>query len=540
MHLKRWEKYALVGATAVLLGGVSLVLPAGASRGASVSLTAPDTEFASEVEELGYQHALDHLVARNETRIINASPAAAAPRPAVAGDPSTVGQWTAPFDPGTPSIGIHAAMLRTGKVLMFGTRFGTKGFYSGAYVWDPITGAIHQTNPPNMIFCGGQTILADGKVYVAGGTLGGTGPKGALTNMLFDPVTETWTTAQANPTGYWYPTVTELQDGTGLIQSGTDSSGVLNPNVVRFNPNGTPQVSTVAVNAFDDYYAMVQILPDGNLLVEQSGKVQLLNPTTWTYSDAGAYLQKYKTAIGAGSVLLPGPPSGSNKVAVFGGFGVNPNLVTDKVQQYDATNKTAPFSFLAPIPEPRVHMNGVLLPDGTILGVGGNSYSKTLRPDLDAQLYNPATNTWTQMASQTLNRTYHSTAVLLPDGRVLSAGDNNPGGGGNMLEVYSPPYLFKGTRPATPRVASTTLSYGHTFTITTDGTATRAVLMAPSAVTHALDMHQRHVELAITATAGGLTATAPANANLAQPGWFMLFVLNSANVPSVATWVYLS
>jgi hypothetical protein len=142
------------------------------------------------------------------------------------------------------------------------------------------------------------------------------------------------------------------------------------------------------------------------------------------------------------------------------------------------------------------------------------------------------------MATQTEERGYHSTAVLLPDGRVLSAGDNQMPGGGVRLEVYSPPYLFGGARPAIIS-SPATATWGSTFSVVTSDVVARAVLIRPGATTHTLGMDQRHVELAFTATSGGILVTAPPSPRVAPPGYYMLFLLTGEGVPSVANWIRL-
>jgi hypothetical protein len=142
------------------------------------------------------------------------------------------------------------------------------------------------------------------------------------------------------------------------------------------------------------------------------------------------------------------------------------------------------------------------------------------------------------MASQTEERGYHSTAVLLPDGRVLSAGDNFAPGGGSKLEIYSPPYLFRGDRPVIAGAPSAA-TWGGSLDIATPSAVHRAVLMRPASVTHTNDMNQRHVELSFTTGGSGIVATAPPSPSVAPPGWYMLFLLNDAGVPSVAHWIRL-
>jgi hypothetical protein len=141
------------------------------------------------------------------------------------------------------------------------------------------------------------------------------------------------------------------------------------------------------------------------------------------------------------------------------------------------------------------------------------------------------------MAPQKAGRMYHSTAVLLPDGRVLSAGQNS-GTLATYGELFSPPYLFRGARP-TITAAPASVGYGQTLTIgTPDAAAIRSVtVIKAGAATHEIDAEQRSIPLTFTAAAGTLTAQSPANSNVAPPGYYMLFIVNSNGVPCVAPWL---
>jgi hypothetical protein len=138
-------------------------------------------------------------------------------------------------------------------------------------------------------------------------------------------------------------------------------------------------------------------------------------------------------------------------------------------------------------------------------------------------------------------RMYHSAALLLPDGRVLAAGGEPSTAtfaSAQTAQVYSPPYLFKGSRP-TITAAPTRVGWGSTFAVTTPDASTisSVALIRPSAVTHANNMDQRYVPLAFTKTTKGLSVTSPANGNWAPPGFYMLVIENASGVPSVAKWV---
>jgi hypothetical protein len=220
---------------------------------------------------------------------------------------------------------------------------------------------------------------------------------------------------------------------------------------------------------------------------------------------------------------------------------------------YNATNQTAVLDMTAgspswrstaPMNYPRSYQNMTLLPDGTVLASGGESASDGTdlsRAVLPAEIWDPNTQTWRVVASLTTGREYHSTALLLPDGRVLMAGGGQlPGRATNIYsgEIYSPPYLFKGNRP-TISSAPSTVQYGSSFTISTPDAASiqKVALIRTPSVTHAFDENQRYLPLSFTQGSGQLTVQTPSNRNSAPPGYYMLFVVNGNGVPSVASFV---
>jgi hypothetical protein len=186
---------------------------------------------------------------------------------------------------------------------------------------------------------------------------------------------------------------------------------------------------------------------------------------------------------------------------------------------------------------PRLVANLVTLPDGQVLIVGGGAQYKYTNPVKIPELYNPVSGTWTPMAPQQAGRMYHSTAVLLPDGRVLSAGQDS-GPLATYGEVFSPPYLFRGARP-TISAAPANIGYGQTLTISTPDASTIKVVtvIRADAMTHEVDSDQRSIPLTFTAAGGTITAQSPASANVAPPGYYMLFIVNDNGVPSVAPWL---
>jgi hypothetical protein len=199
----------------------------------------------------------------------------------------------------------------------------------------------------------------------------------------------------------------------------------------------------------------------------------------------------------------------------------------------------------------RKQHNGTLLPDGTVLITGGLKINQLATADpanqtRRAEIWNPATGQFSLKAEAKVPRMYHSTAVLLPDGRVLSAGGGRPNGGeGDHRdgEIFSPPYLFKGdnTPAVRPTIASLAgfVGYGQGFSISTPDAAniSRVTLVSPSAVTHSTDMNQRFFELSFSKGSNQLNLTMTSDRNQNPPGYYMLFILDNNGVPSVAKFV---
>ncbi|MGH2543786.1 MAG: galactose oxidase-like domain-containing protein, partial [Ardenticatenaceae bacterium] len=185
-----------------------------------------------------------------------------------------------------------------------------------------------------------------------------------------------------------------------------------------------------------------------------------------------------------------------------------------------------------------------VLPTGQVLVTSGSQGTEpNTTPVYAAELWNPGTETWATLAAAQMARTYHGTGLLLPDGRVLVAGSGGCCGAPDQYnaEIFSPPYLFAGARPQID-AAPTEIGYGSPFVVETGEAASiaRVALIRPAAVTHTTNMEQRYVPLAFTPSGNTLTVTAPAQGNIAPPGYYMLFIVDANGVPSVAAWVRLS
>ena len=225
--------------------------------------------------------------------------------------------------------------------------------------------------------------------------------------------------------------------------------------------------------------------------------------------------------------------------------------VLDMTQPSPAWQATASMSY------PRSYLNLTVLPDGEVLATGGSTvtdlanFSAAVYP---AELWSPATQTWITMSSAQIPRLYHSTALLLPDARVLVAGGGREGVTHGLVppvpspnsadepnaEIFSPPYLFKGTRPVISSVPPV-IQYGAGFPVSTPDAdrISSVALIALGAVTHAFNQNQRFVPLTFSQASGSLTIQAPVSGNIAPPGSYMLFIVDSNGIPSVASIVQL-
>ncbi|HEY9286013.1 MAG TPA: galactose oxidase-like domain-containing protein [Pyrinomonadaceae bacterium] len=277
------------------------------------------------------------------------------------------------------------------------------------------------------------------------------------------------------------------------------------------------------------------------VVLAPNGRVFYTGPDSQTWflntSGAGAWTPGPASRFGYrdyGSAVM----YDAGKVLIAGG-----GAPTNTAEVIDLNTPTPAWRFVGSMAFARRQMNATVLPDGKVLATGGTAspgFNDATGSVFAAEMWDPATETWTTVASMQERRLYHSGAVLLPDGRVLSAGGGQPAGEGGdsdhpTAEIYSPPYLFRGARP-TITSAPASAGYGQTFFVQTPDAASvaKVTLVRLSSVTHSFNQNQRFNRLNFTLGAGGLNVTAPADGNVCPPGHYMLFILNGNGVPSVA------
>lgn len=457
-------------------------------------------------------------------------------------DPPESGAWSSQVPLGI--VGIHAAILHTGNVLFYelpGSQIGSR-----ARVFDPATLAAVDVSLPfqRNIMCSGMSFLADGRLLATGGDpdegqedLGVGNPY----TTVFDPITNVWSDHDRMDFKRWYPSNVMMPDGRTLIIGGQAAPGG-GTNFIKvmevFDPS-TMQVSQMPAGAskWMGLYPRTVLLANGQILKAGKGvRTFRFDPSVPKWYFVGAMLGGDRKQ---GAIV---PLSGSSKVMVCGGRSKD-GSITATAEVIDMAEPSPQWRLVQPLHQARHNHSVVLLPDGKVLVVGGGNVGAQWGSPVGlTEMFDPVTETFTAMESQSTNRTYHSTAVLLPDGRVLSTGANSGAPEQRTVEFFSPPYLFKGPRPSITAVSQTSLAWGQTFTIDTPEAAaiTSVVLMKPAANTHQMNFDQRQVPLVFSSGGSSLTATLPTTEIANPPGYYMLFISDAAGVPSVATFLHVA
>ncbi|MDQ0118033.1 hypothetical protein J2T22_001210 [Pseudarthrobacter defluvii] len=465
------------------------------------------------------------------------------------------GRWTTPAS--MPGRAMHATLLRDGRILLIaGSGNDWEGqFLPGTFethIWNPTTNTFTSVPTPADMFCSGHVTLPDGKILVQGGTSAYAGTpesvsyKGLKSSYIFDPATDTYSKTNDAIDGHWYPTLTKLETGDVWMAGGYDQNGGGSTATEMFNFSQNRWLTAAEVPQTNRYlgtYPHMFLMADGRMFYTGGHTFGVEQPATgsFIYDWRGGLigdipgLRFPRLRDQAGSVLLP--PAQNQRFMIAGGgstdFGGSTNTV-DVVDMNQANPVWKPGPDL-PGSEGRMYLNLTNLPDRSVLATHGATGNRT--GDVKrAAIYSPASNVWAEVAADSVGRNYHSSTLLLPDGRVVAIGSNpSDNSYEKRLSIYEPPYLFKGDRP-TITAAPTDATYGQAFNLGTTGNVISASLMSPGSATHQTDTNARLVDLPLS---GGATKTAtiPANKALLPPGPYMLTVLNDVGVPSVAQWI---
>jgi galactose oxidase-like protein len=460
-------------------------------------------------------------------------------------------------------LAVHAALLPSGDVLFFAgssndpdaaaaRRYGTR-------VWHYPAPVMSAPPTPVDLFCCGHAHLPDGRLLAAGGTERYDPFVGLRQSVVFDPAAGPasaasptgrageWTAEPPMGQGRWYPTLVALPAGDVLAVSGLGADGFLSLVPERYDGLGwtaLPQSPPWPM------YGHLFLLADGRLFYSggQYGANNGQRPGVWDPA-AGTVVQvdglpEPGFRNQSASVLLP--PAQDQRVMIIGGGGADMHAVgtTATTAIADLTAATPSYVPGPPLHHPRMHLNATLLPDRTVLVNGGSGMEEShhhVSPH--AEIYHPGTGTWHGAAASRVDRLYHSVALLVPDGKVVTAGSNPARKDEELrIEVFWPPYLFAGPRP-TVALGAERVHYGHTVAAAVGDAADlrEASLLRPGATTHSCDVEQRLVDLPLRVTGPeAVELELPASPALAPPGWYRLVVVSSAGVPSVGVPVHLS
>jgi hypothetical protein len=529
-------------------------------------------------------------------------------------DPAQSGLWEPVFT--FPNAAIHTHVLPNGRVLMWGRRDPSDPDNLDVqkctpFVWNPETplnppdpqtanappaAVTVSTDPPKdsagkpvNLFCSGHAFLPDGRLLVVGGHLADSdGLNQATTYTAAPPGSDepgTWTPitpmGQGDRLRRWYPTATTLPNGGVLVVSGsykdpnrpTDQQTEIVPLLQIWDNDRWRTIPKPNGGALDfiglPLYPRMHVVSDGRVFMSGTNARTLLLETSapggWTEVDfREAGLRDYCPAVmfDTDRIIYIG---GGNESVPDNASPDEPRPPTAQVEVIHLTNDQAEWQPTEDMHFPRRQHNAVILPDGTVLVIGGTRGGGGARPakgvtgfnDLRpgqpvhaAELWDPQGNggrgVWRMLAAEETDRCYHSTAVLLPDARVLSAGGgeyrpddvntNNDQDTHHEAQIFSPPYLFLGDRPVIAS-APGSVRYGEAFEVQTpdaNDIATVSWIRLPS-VTHSFDQNQRINFLTFTQDHDTLTVTAPDTPQACPPGDYMLFILTEAGVPSTAT-----
>lgn len=481
------------------------------------------------------------------------------PEPVEPGDPAIDGAWEV-SDVEMPLRAIHTTLLHDGRVLLVAGSGNDGGAFAAgtftASVWDPADDSYLDIAVPYDMFCAGHVTLADGKVLLAGGTedypAEDEGPntfRGSAKSYYFDPDDDRFHATADMAGAHWYPTLTKLGNGDLWAAGGLDekAEGTVLTEIFDYAsmtwraPGDVPQTWS-----FWGTYPHMYLLDDG-LLFYAGGHTfgnglpgtgaSLYDWTTAQIWDVPGLREK-DLRDQAGSVLLP--PAQDQRVMIVGGGNTDANLPGIALVDIIDLSDPAPGYVPGPdLPGPgKAYVNVLNLPDRTVLAANG---ARLNRDDdvLTAAVYDPTSNAWRSIDPDPVGRNYHSTSLVLPDGRVAVFGSNPADNSfDTRVSIYSPSYLFRGARP-TIHDAPVEATYGEILELTVGGEVVSASLMSPMSSTHQTDTNARLVDLPVVGTGGSLTAQVPVDPDLLPPGPYMLTVLDADGVPSVAEWTWI-
>jgi len=464
------------------------------------------------------------------------------------------------------------ANLPNGKLLMwsadqpftFEGDVGYKTTQTQTAIFDPValtSTSTLETMAGSDMFCPGTALLPNGQVLVNGGD---SSPKTSLYNWL----SNTWTAGATMHVARGYQGDTLLSNGAVFTLGGSWSGGVGGKSGETWTSNGgwtllsgVPETNVIG--------------PDPQGLYRGDNHLWLFAQSNGSVFHAGPSAQmNWITTSGTGSIQSAGN-RGNDAYSINGDavlFDIGKILKVGGAPAYQQNSATTTYAsnsaYLIDITSgpnnpvrvtqlkgmtyPRAFANSVVLPNGNVVVVGGQTIPEPFTDTaavLVPEIWNPTTQQFNLLNPMQVPRTYHSTAILLPDGRVFIGGGGQCGQGcaDNHLDaqILTPPYLLtsNGSPAARPAIQAAPASavHGESITVTTQAPVSSFVLMRLSSVTHTVNNDQRRIPLnAIPTGTSSYSLAIPSDPGIVLPGYYMLFALNSEGVPSVSVTLQIS
>lgn len=479
-------------------------------------------------------------------------------------NPGVVGQWGSTI--GFPLVPVAAALLPDNQLLTWSAdsdeSFAPEGSanYTRTAILNLNTGQVTQvkvTNTDHNMFCPGVAILPNGEIIVAGGDTD-------AATSIYNPATDSWSTGSPLNIPRGYNGMTLLSNGQAFTLGGSWSGGFGGKSAEEWSPTagwrvlpGIPETSIVTqaqVGQLNDAYGWFVATSGGNVLQVGPSKEMHWITTSGVGSitpaglrgNSGTEMEGNAVYYDTDQVLALGGASN------FTGDTATNDPATRAAYEINFSSGTVQVTQVSSMHYPRIYSNSVVLPNGQVLVVGGQTSGWTFHDTnsvLNPELWDPTTGKFKVMAPEAEPRNYHSVAVLLPNGQVFSGGGGLCGTCATNHEdgqIYSPPYLFNadGT-PATQPVftsAPTSAIDGQTITVSTNSPVSSFSMVRYGESTHAADDDQRRISLPIVSSDGNndYQLTIPTDPGVALPGPYMLFAMNAQGTPSVASTIMVS
>ncbi|MBC7532049.1 MAG: RICIN domain-containing protein [Oligoflexus sp.] len=461
------------------------------------------------------------------------------------------GRWGQQF--GMPLIPLSATLLPDGQVFSFGTNGnGDQGAMFEYAIWNTWGGPGAQYTLPNQygtdLFCAATALQPNGDVLVAGGDT-----RNPINNGINDSFILQWAPKTLNRTAYmanarWYPSLITLPNGESLVHGGVD--GGHNPvTVPEIYANGQWRTLWGANNGqiinnegARWFYPRNFVAPNGRVFGMTDNIMYWLDWGGNGGTEIAGYLPD-KTRGHQSSAVMYAPGKilqvGGTTAGDFGGEASRQGITVDITSGQPIVEGTPDMAFR------RMWTDSTVLPSGEVLVTGGSAFdNKIIDPANTAEMWNPNTRQFRRLATAATPRMYHSVALLLPDASVMVGGGGAPGPLNNTnAEIYYPPYLFNGNDfAARPTMGDFNIQQGYNNlqNIPFGGDVARVTLVREGNVTHSFDAGQRFLELGFQNQGNGtVNVSMPNSPNLAPPGFYMLFFMNGAGVPSYAKIVHL-